>query len=44
MSWADNKTGLDLSTDADFAGLYKVNGEVRSRTGIIALYDGMAVA
>ena len=36
-----NQSGLVIYTDADFAGLYAATGEVRSRTGIYASYNGM---
>ena len=39
-----NREGLMLSSDADWAGLYSVNKEKRSRTGILATYDGMPFA
>ena len=38
------KRGLEVSCDADWAGMYALCGEKRSRTGIIALYDGMPIA
>ena len=38
------RTGLKTSSDADWAGLYAVLGEKRSRTGILAEYDNMPVA
>ena len=37
------RTGLTASSDADWAGLYKVLGEKRSRTGTVIKYDEMPV-
>ena len=36
--------GLEISSDADWAGLYKLLGEKRSRTGILVTYNGMPVS
>ena len=44
MKKCGNKQGLKMATDADWAGMYTVTGEKRSRTGSYASYDGMPVA
>ena len=38
------QSGFKIYSDSDFAGMYSVNGEVRSRSGSILCYDGMPVA
>ena len=39
-----NHDGLRVWCDGDWAGLYTLTGEKRSRTGLLITYDGMAVA
>jgi hypothetical protein len=39
-----NNEGLKVWCDGDWAGLYCLTGEKRSRTGILITYDGMPVA
>ena len=43
MSKADCNSGIQVSSDADWAGMYSWIGELRSRTGILVTYDGMPV-
>ena len=39
----DSCSDLVLSTDSDWGGMYKIMGDPRSRTGILATYRGMPV-
>ena len=39
-----NNDGLQVWVDGDWAGLYCLTGEKRSRTGILVTYNGMPVA
>ena len=39
---AKDQSGLIIYTDADFAGLYAIIGEVRSRTGIYASWSSFS--
>ena len=41
---APRGTGFQASADADWAGMYRINGDTRSRTGSTITYDGFMVA
>ena len=43
ISRCSDNSGLGISSDADWAGLYAITGEVRSRTGIVITYNGMPI-
>ena len=43
ISRADDESGFSISTDADWAGMHSVTGEVRSRTGVMIMYNGMPI-
>ena len=43
ISRADDESGFSISTDADWAGMHSVTGEVRSRTGVMIQYNGMPI-
>ena len=43
ISRADCNSGIQVSSDADWAGMYTWIGELRSRTGILVTYDGMPI-
>ena len=43
ISRSGDNSGFNISTDADWAGLYSVTGETRSRTGVMIMYNGMPV-
>ena len=43
MSISGDESGFSISTDADWAGMYSVTGETRSRTGVMIAYNNMPV-
>jgi hypothetical protein len=43
LSKCDDYSGLSVSSDADWAGMHSVNGEIRSRTGMVIMYNGTPV-
>ena len=43
ISKCDDYSGLQISSDSDWAGMHSVTGEVRSRTGTMICYNGMPI-
>jgi hypothetical protein len=43
ISKSGDMSGFSISTDADWAGMHSVTGEVRSRTGVMICYNGMPI-
>ena len=43
LSKCDDYSGLQISSDSDWAGMHSVTGEVRSRTGTMIRYNGMPI-
>ena len=43
ISRAGNDSGFTFYSDSDWAGLHNITGEVRSRTGFLATFNGMPI-